>query len=120
MPYSLVDIFQSSHAVGSDVRTGSKATQQFGRTFVENIVGKPGQSVKAQVVQETGPLGMLYLFAQVEPAYYLIMTKCVMPKDIKSFQDHANQQRAPVVESLKNSKLLPKKIQAPNYLEDLK
>lgn len=90
VPQSLVDIFLSSHGVAADGRTASSVKGNYGRTFVDNIVGKPGQPQKTIPAQETGPLGMLYLFAQIEPAYYLVVTKCIMPKDIKHFQDAAN------------------------------
>lgn len=52
---------------------------------------------------------MIYLFALVEPGIYLVLTKCVMAKDIKNWQDKQKcpaDQRATMLDDLKQG-LLP-------------
>ena len=53
---------------------------------------------------------MIYLFALVEPGIYLVLTKCVMAKDIKNWQDKQKcsaDQRATMLDDLKQGLLPP-------------
>lgn len=88
---TVMDIFQTSHGVSGDQKRTESAfkgsTAGYGRTFAEHQgQSKPGVAgPKNAPVQDTGALGLLYLFAQIEPAYYLVLTKCVTYKDIRQF-----------------------------------
>ena len=48
---------------------------------------------------------MLYVFMQIEPACYLVITKCISPKEIKYFEERKKDSSSEIVDDIKQGRL---------------
>ena len=97
----MLEFFRTDHGLIVDQKNNNisgfkgQTTQNYGRTYAEhqNMVRKEPNPVqnKNSLLQDQSPYGLLYIFAQIEPAYYLVLTKCVMHKEIKQYEDNRNK-----------------------------